>query len=201
MRARALLYLWPGLPALWLTGAWSGLLTAALFSLLLNFALVVTFVWFETIPPTARLGLWWGLGLAWVIFGGFGLRSTAGRASPQKMSATLDLFRRAQNEYLRGNWVEAELQLLQLLDANSADGDARLMLASLYRHTNRIDEARLSLQHLECLESAVKWRWEIEQERKLLIEREQAKPAESPPIDPPTDEATNDHNQTQTIAA
>jgi hypothetical protein len=175
MRARALLYFWPGLPALWDYGACTGLVTAVLFSVLLNFALVVTFIWFETITPVARSCLWWTLAIAWAGFAVRGLRTTP-RNSAAKMLGSLDLFCRAQGEYLRGNWVEAELQLVKLLDDNSADCDARLLLASLYRHTGRVDEALAQLRHLEQLDSAVKWRWEIEQERTLLRERQESTP-------------------------
>jgi cytochrome c-type biogenesis protein CcmH/NrfG len=42
------------------------------------------------------------------------------------------------------------------------------MLATLYRHTRRYDEAAKQLDRLDRLDEAVKWRWEIERERELL---------------------------------
>jgi len=49
--------------------------------------------------------------------------------------------------------------------------DALLLLATLYRHTRRCDEAAKQLDRLDRLDEAVKWRWEIEHERELLKRR------------------------------
>lgn len=170
MLSRALLCSWPGLRSSWEHGSWSGLATSLLFAVLLNFSLVVTFVWFETISPEARLGLWSALGAAWIGCSILAWRARAPETPEDKMIATVDLFRRAQGEYLQGNWVEAELQLLRLLEEHHEDCDARLLLATLYRHTRRYDEARRELAHLEQLDTAVKWRWEIAREQEELRE-------------------------------
>jgi thioredoxin-like negative regulator of GroEL len=72
-----------------------------------------------------------------------------------------DLFNAAQNEYLKGNWYEAEVALNRLLDGNILDVEARLMLASLLRRTGRGDEAATQLARLSRTDGAERWRLEI----------------------------------------
>jgi cytochrome c-type biogenesis protein CcmH/NrfG len=71
---------------------------------------------------------------------------------------------------LKGDYYQAEHVLEELLRRNLRDVDARLMLATLLRHTGRLDEAAGQLDTLVRLEGASKWQWEIEQERDLLAE-------------------------------
>ncbi len=46
-RMPRLVYLWPGLPQLWLAGWWWGLALAAGFAVLVDLLLVVSYVWVE----------------------------------------------------------------------------------------------------------------------------------------------------------
>src|SRR5690606_14428372 len=85
------------------------------------------------------------------------------RASP-------GLFQQALDDYLRGDWLAAETGFVRLVAANRRDADALLMLATLYRHTRRHDEAHETLRRLERLEAAEKWRLEIETEKQRLAE-------------------------------
>ena len=87
-----------------------------------------------------------------------------------------DLFRAALGEYLKGAWFEAESLLGQLVAQDNRDVDARLMLASLLRHTRRPLEARRQLDELDRLEKAARWQVEIERERQLLKHLEAALP-------------------------
>jgi hypothetical protein len=80
--------------------------------------------------------------------------------------------------------VDAELTLLKLLGQRADDADVRLMLASLYRHCGRLREAEAELRYLERFESAVKWRWEIAQERQLLAERADRQRRLAEPVGP-----------------
>jgi hypothetical protein len=161
-------YLWPGLPQLWFEGAWSGLALAFGFGLLVNFLLVASLVWVELIAPTV-LGLaWLAMGVIWAGSGIFVAWTGGLRDSSAAAQARDDLFRSALGEYLKGAWFEAESLLGQLVAQDSRDVDARLMLASLLRHTGRPLEARRQLDELERLEKAQKWHVEIERERQLL---------------------------------
>jgi len=65
------------------------------------------------------------------------------------------------------------------------------MLATLLRHTGRLDDACGQLDRLERLENASKWELEIGRERELIRQArasgsdEQSPPAEQPPVSPP----------------
>jgi tetratricopeptide (TPR) repeat protein len=93
--------------------------------------------------------------------------ANAGSARPAEADT---LFRRAQAQYLQGNWVAAGNTLEQLLETNRRDADARLLLATLCRHMERHEEADEHLSALERLESAQRWTHEIGIERYRLAE-------------------------------
>ena len=157
---------WPGLPQLW-RGAWSGLAVALAFAAMLNAALLMSVIWPEWVSSTARTGLWIVLAVGWV--GGIwaGRRYSPGAAEPR--GAVLgDLFPAAMGQYLQGNWLEAERTLKQLIDRKPRDVPARLMLATLWRRTDRHAEARQALTELRRFEEADKWRAEIAREWEYL---------------------------------
>ncbi|MDP7205882.1 MAG: hypothetical protein QGH11_09950, partial [Pirellulaceae bacterium] len=79
-----------------------------------------------------------------------------------------DLFESAQQEYLKQNWYEAETLLRKLLQARESDIHARLMLAALYRHNGRREEAEVELKRASRSEDSQKWDFEIKQQQMLL---------------------------------
>jgi tetratricopeptide (TPR) repeat protein len=171
-----LLCLWPGLPPLWRRGAWSGLGVACGYAAVLNLLLLSSLVWMELAGPAALRLAWLGLGLSW---GGISLWSLW--HGPPESQAALpageqDLFPRALNEYLRGNWFEAEVCLSRLLEAEPGDVDSRLLLASLLRRSGRWEAARRELERLERFERAAKWGLEIGRERQRLLAAEAVAP-------------------------
>jgi hypothetical protein len=62
-----------------------------------------------------------------------------------------------------------------LLRKNLRDLEARLMLATLLRHSGRVDEAKRQLDTLARFEGAGKWELEIQRERDLLSNTKQQK--------------------------
>jgi cytochrome c-type biogenesis protein CcmH/NrfG len=78
------------------------------------------------------------------------------------------LFVRAQTEYLKGHWFEAETLLGQLLEEQDSDVDAQLMLATLYRRTRRVEDGQSKLKVLERMDGAEKWALEMAREREML---------------------------------
>jgi hypothetical protein len=161
-------YLWPGFPRVWFEGAWSGLALAAVFGLLVNFLALASFVWIEWVPvPAVWLGwvvaaAFWAVGTVF-----FGRRASLADSTAEAVKHD-DLFRRGLGEYLKGAWFEAESLFSELVAKNPRDVDARLMLATLLRHTSRPADAERQLDELDRLERAQKWREEIERERLLL---------------------------------
>ena len=176
--------LWPGLAPLWLRGQWSALTLAAGFSVLFNAALAVSLVWTELVSPTARAAIWLAVAAIWTTSLIVSARWLALERRRENFDRAQDLLPRIQGEYLQGHWIEAEAGLLDLLAARPRDAEARLLLATLYRHTGRAAEAARELDHLERLDTALQWQWEIVRERERL--------REAPHQDVPTDEPAPD---------
>jgi len=172
--------LWPGLSSLWSRGHWRGLAAAAAFTLLLNFAFVVTFVWPELFSPT--LPPWLLLGVAWVSvlcfwIAGWRASSRVLQQVKPAMAETLveteKLFCEAQTEYLKGHWLEAEALLDRTLALRANDVEARLLRATLFRRTARLEGAKQLLVGLMENEAAARWRYEIAEEQRRIEELEQ----------------------------
>jgi thioredoxin-like negative regulator of GroEL len=138
--------------------------------ILLNLALLGTFGWDELFDPVVRRILWWIVGLGWVISALLSLATNRRQALGSQTKPTEDDFGRAIEQYLKGDYFQAERALANLLREDARDVDARLMLATLWRHTGRFDEAAAELEQLTCLDGAEKWEWEIQRERELLTE-------------------------------
>ena len=164
------LYLWPGLPQIWMHGNWSGLVLALGAAGLLDVLLLVSFGWTELIGQNLRNSLWAILVVAWIaaiVWSKKQCRRQAVVASPEREE---DSFHQALDHYLKGDNYQAEQILEGLLRRNIRDLDARLMLATLLRRAGRLDEATRHLDTLVRFEGAEKWELEIQEERELLSE-------------------------------
>ncbi len=160
---------WPGLARLWLRGEWTGLLWAVVFAVGLNFVLVANFIWPELLSTHVLAAAWLAVGIGWCV----SVWRTY-RQWPELTGSVVDhaeaddLFRQAQSQYLRGHWLEAETILVRLIRINPRDIEARLMLATLYRHSRQPQDAQQQLDILQRTEGAEPWAFEIAQERQLL---------------------------------
>jgi hypothetical protein len=161
------LQLWPGLPQC-LQGSFAGLAIALLLAIVLNGVLIGTYGWSELFAPKVRNGLWIALAAVWLAAQvlTLGWRYPAGGKSVSDDG----FFSQALAYYLKGNWFEAERTLNQRLASDPSDLDARMMLASLLRHTRRVDEAQQQLDMMERYEGAYRWDLEIARERRLLAD-------------------------------
>lgn len=168
-------YLWPGLPHLWVRGSWVGLVLAVGFTALANFLLASSLVWSEWLPVRIR---WIGLAvltaiwmLAWAEARADWRRWLAQWSVDGELSAperAEQLLADAQQSYLAGDWVVAEQTLRHLLRSEPRDVEARLMLATMWRHQGRWPEAEEYLGKLERAEASAPWAFEILRERQLL---------------------------------
>lgn len=183
-RQRWLLCCWPGLAELWVQGSWSALAQACGFTALLNGALAVTLVWTELVSPELRFAWWTSVALMWLL----GIWS-AWRCLQSGPDARGDLFSHAMGEYLQGNWFAAEAVLEQLVKADARDIEAQLLLATLFRRTGRLAEARAALDRLSRSYGSQKWELEIGREQEL-VQSALASPA-SPQSISTADLATN----------
>ena len=168
-------YLWPGLPQLARDGSWAALAVAVAAAVLLNAVLLSTFVWTDIVAPAPRIICWVFVGAAWTVAIGYwtwkdrpghprsGSASAAGKTDGKT-------FEEAQAEYLKGNWFEAERKLNILLRHDEHDIEARLLMATLMRHTRRFDDATHQLNLLVRMDGAHRWALEIHGEGELLGE-------------------------------
>ena len=176
----AILCCWPGLPGLWYRGRWSSLIFALSFGVLLNLAIIASFIWTGIFDDDAFTSITWPvLLLIW-----FASLVIARRNLPDLMSLTKDesipaadadnnqavdaLFIEARREYLRGHWDEAQSLLHSQLKRYPRDIESRLMLATLFRHTRQFDEALNQLNQIQKYDPAINWKHEIARERELL---------------------------------
>ena len=175
MHGRWWLALWPGLAGLWLRGRFAGLAAAIAFAVLLNFALLTTLVWPRLIAR--ELPVWSAPLAAWVLVLWFwviarrqaaAILSLEAAKSLQPDAASDAALIEAQQEYLRGHWLEAETLLARLLVRRPGDAEARLLLATVYRASGRKTQAAQQLAELSAMPTAGRWREEIQVELKKL---------------------------------
>ena len=168
--AGRLSYLWPGLLRLWYDGHVPSLFGAVAFAALLNALVLATFVY-----PGGPWSSWRGYGwvvlvACWMMGIWHAFRAPVPWSVHPQTREQQDLLIRAQAEYLRGHWVEAQSLLEQLLQRNPRDIEARLLLASVFRRSRRIELSRRQLRRLFDYEEASRWRFEVERELRLLDE-------------------------------
>lgn len=171
------LSLWPGLARLWMRGEWSALILAVGFSLMLNLALVSTFVWPELIGPGFSAVVWPVLGLVWLVSAWscwqqqnelFTRQVRIDDIAASKDETVNDrLFIEAQTEYLKGNWERTQLLLERQLGRFPRDASSRLLLATMYRRTGKLGQSQLQLDELEKIDQSKPWQFEIAREREL----------------------------------
>lgn len=174
--------LWPGLPQICLRGAWSGLILAVAFTLLVDLLLASTLIWTELVSPGYRQVGWLVVVAFWLAsaLGSWAWLATQEPARREAAGGGLEPFIAAQQAYLRGHWPEAERLLLALVQADERDADALLLLATLCRRTDRLQDCGAWLDRLGRLEEAEKWAFELAAERRLLASDGAAGEAEEP---------------------
>ena len=185
------LCVWPGLVRLWIFGDFSALLLSAGFAILLNLALLSTFVWpqwlgihFPIIAWSVLLVVWLG---SWFVSSRVLVDSFDPYTTNDPKSDAL--FIAAQTEYLKGNWHEAEALIMRLLRFRPRDIEARLLLATIHFHAGSFDESQNQLDQLNKLDAANRWRLELDQlEKQVQWYLEQA--SENDRVDSETPEET-----------
>ncbi|MDR0336680.1 MAG: hypothetical protein LBI18_06275 [Planctomycetaceae bacterium] len=162
---------WPGYRGIVQYGHWTFLVIALLFGLLLDVLLLANFYWTAIITNGQRnilliifFGAWFGL---------FAMAMLQSRFwnTLAKTDENDKMFREAILLYLRGDWFGVESLILPLIKKNPRDIEIHLMLATLYRHTQRSDEALAILDKLCLFEKAGHWFAEMETERRLIAEQ------------------------------
>lgn len=165
---------WPGLPGLWFRGRTSSLLVAIGFAILLNLALVSSFLWPWSLGETFPVVAWPMILLIWSTSSWVAYRqipdlmaapTSEKVASPERPDT---LFIQAQREYLGGHWEEAETLLERQIRRQPRDVEARLLLATMLRHSRRLAEAEQQLAETLKFDESIEWKFEIDRERQLI---------------------------------
>jgi hypothetical protein len=124
---------------------------------------------YSALAATWLLALWQSLAVRRESIAEAAADESSEPAPSEERQCQLDqMFREAQQRYLESDWVATEKLLLKLLRHDARDIEARLMLATLWRHQGRREEALRQLERLERMEAAEKWRGEIAAERQQL---------------------------------
>jgi hypothetical protein len=177
------------------------------FTALANLLAAAALVWTEWLPTRAE---WMALGVLVVVWLVAWVEARADRrrwltqwseietAPPVDGGPRSDeWFREAQYAYLAGDWVSAEKALVKLLKHDSRDAEARLMLATLWRHEGRFEPADRELDRLERLETAAPWEFEIARERERICASCVVKmPIDEPALKDPSEERQNTTHET-----
>lgn len=161
---------WPGLSRVWLRGEPGGLLPAVAFAAAVNGAMWLSFGSSVRLATTWQAAIWLALLAVWIVCSWRSYQALPGLAANNPGPEAEDLFRRAQTEYLKGHWFEAEGLASQIIRRFPRDLEARLLLVSVYRRMRRLDEARGELRTLSRFERAGQWDHEIEEEIRRLAE-------------------------------
>jgi len=141
---------------------------ALLFAVGIDAVLFLCCYWTELISSAVRLVLLLAFVVFWIL-----LACVSGFCSQKikrrlEQDATGDRFLEAITHYLHGNWFEAEYCLKKLIRQNSQDAEALLMIATMFRHIQRYNEADEMLRELERQETSAPWYYEILLEKKAL---------------------------------
>ncbi len=174
---RRLTLVWPGLPWLWLRGSRSGLVLALAFALVVDLAVLATFVWSELFDRPVVAGLWAASAAIWVAGTALGVATFPVALPDVRPEGAEDLFVAARDAYLSRDWLAAEERLRHLLTLSPIDAEAQLLLATLFRRAGRLREARGALEALQRSDCGARWRPEIDRELSLIATAETA-PAE-----------------------
>ncbi|MGQ9574942.1 MAG: hypothetical protein ACUVUC_06455 [Thermoguttaceae bacterium] len=135
---------------------------------LMNVALASSLLWSKLLADPLRQAVWAAVGVVWIGSAVLSHSDQRRQGSDPHGPPADDRFPQAVEEYLKGNWFEAECTLRQLLRRRPRDLEAGLMLASLLRHTGRLREAADQLDRLERFDGWQRWAMEIGRERALL---------------------------------
>ncbi|MDB4676940.1 tetratricopeptide repeat protein [bacterium] len=160
--------LWPGLTELWWRGRLSALPYALVFTCFLNLYLISRFFYPEWIPSIlVSVGFWVGLPI-WCFCFLRDFKEMPSLIAPREVSETPDTFSEARCHYLQGQWNEAEGLLTDMLAIDPRDPPALLLLAGLYRNTQRLEAAGLLIREMKKLESSETWWLEVQTEERRI---------------------------------
>ena len=160
--------MFPGYSGMVQYGHRSFLAMALGFVLLVDAFLITNFYWTALITANQRnflLVALFGTWIALTVAAAFWKHRLDAAMKPEQNDET---FRQTICHYLRGDWFAAESQILPYLKKYPKDIEMLLLQATMYRHTERYEEALLVLDKLQLLQDSRYWFAEIITERSLI---------------------------------
>ena len=162
--------MYPGYSGIVQYGHRAFLLIALGFALLADAFLIANFYWTALITTGQRNFFLAALFGAWILLTAIALFWQHRINSEAKMEPLDETFRQTMCHYLRGDWFAAEAQVLPHLKKYPKDIEMLLLQATMYRHTERYEEAMLVLNKLQLLQDSRYWYAEIETERAMIAD-------------------------------
>jgi len=162
------IYLWPGLGRIWLLGDFSSLVTAFAASLLLNLAILSSFVWTRWPADGFVWVIWPVVGVIWLAAAIMTHLEAWSAVSGEGIESAEDVIGELQQEYLQGNWSRVQALAQQRLKSNSRDCEVRLMLLSMFRRLGNYESALKQLDILSGFDESQAWSFEMGRERELI---------------------------------
>ncbi len=126
------------------------------------------FIYPEWLTYTFVRALGWLGMITWCVCTFKNIRELPTLLHPRKASKAPDRFNDARLAYLRTDWVRAEALLQECLAIEERDPPALLMLAAVYRQTNRFESCRVCIEKLRTTEVADRWWLEVDAEERRL---------------------------------
>lgn len=178
---RSLTLIWPGMPWLWLRGSIGGLVLALAFAVVLDVAILTTWIWSELVDRQVSVGIWTAVAAVWLVATGSAIAGFPPPISRARDDAADLLYAQARDAYLARDWLAAETKLRALLVMAPTDGEAQLLLATLLRRVGRTKDAQTALEKLARSDSGAPWQAAIARERALLAGGSHNDTAPAPP--------------------
>ena len=163
--------MYPGYSGIAQYGHHTFLMTALGFAMLINAFLIANFYWTAFLTPLQRNVCLVGLCIAWCVLTVFSAYWKYRLAEATKTEANDETFRQTMTSYLNGDWFAVESQILPYLKKYPKDVEMLLLQATMYRHTERYEEALLVLDKLQLLQDSRRWFSEITAERSHIGQR------------------------------
>jgi len=157
----------------------SALPSAVAFTIALNWLLLTTFVYTDWMSGIlVRMSCWIGVA-AWLFYVIRRCRELPLLLTPREVSDEPDRFGEAQVAFLKGDWEEAEAMLQHVLAIEPRDPPALILLAGVFRHTERLEAAEMLVQEIRRLEIAEEWDLEVTAEANRLQRAKEVLAAET----------------------
>lgn len=154
---RYITLLWPGLPWLWFRGSIAGLVLATAFAVILDVALLLSWVWSDLAAGNVVLAVWAAAAGVWAVATLSAVTTFPPPLPTGRDEAAEALFVAARDAYLARDWLAAETKLRGLLLVSPTDGEAQLLLGTLLRRAGRKAESRAALERLARSDAGRPW--------------------------------------------